>query len=43
MDVVRDVADDLVSNDKLVVMQNGIVISGTARMARGPIRLKCKK
>lgn len=43
MDLVREVADDLVAEDKLVVMQKGNIISEKATEASGPIRLRKKR
>lgn len=42
MDLVRKIADDLVEENKLVVMQKGKIISATAVQAKGPIRLRKK-
>lgn len=43
MDLVREVADDLVAKDKLVVMQKGEIIPEKATEASGPIRLRKKE
>ena len=42
MDVIRMVADDLVSTGNLVVLQKGMIISDKAVTAKGPIRLRKK-
>jgi len=42
MDVVREVADDLVATGNLKVLQGGKIISSRAVAAKGPIRLQKK-
>jgi len=42
MDLVRQVADELVADEKLVVMQKGEIISAKAVDAKGAIRLRRK-
>jgi len=40
MDLVRQVADELVASGELVTMQFGEIISQKPSMAKGPIRLR---
>ncbi|MGB3143060.1 MAG: DUF3253 domain-containing protein [Maribacter sp.] len=42
MTLVRDVADELVEANKIVVLQKGVIISENANEAKGPIRLRKK-
>ncbi|WP_031428605.1 DUF3253 domain-containing protein [Flavimarina sp. Hel_I_48] len=42
MDTVREVADELVDDAVLVVMQKGKIIQDSASNASGPIRLRKK-
>ncbi|WP_298247354.1 DUF3253 domain-containing protein [uncultured Christiangramia sp.] len=42
MDMVRIVADELVKENKLITLQNGVLIQDLPSEAKGPIRLKRK-
>ena len=42
MHIVRQIADDLVAENKLVVMQKNKILEHTAVQASGPIRLRLK-
>jgi len=42
MDLVRSVADELVKENKLITLQNGVIIGNLPSEAKGPIRLKSK-
>lgn len=42
MDLVREIADNLVEKNQLVVLQNNLVIPQLPSLAKGPIRLKKK-
>jgi len=42
MDMVREVADELVRENKLITLQKGVIIQNLPSEAKGPIRLKRK-
>ncbi len=42
MDMVRNVADELVNENKLITLQKGVIIQNLPSEAKGPIRLKRK-
>ena len=42
MDVVREVADKLVADNKLNVLQKGLIVTHLPTKAKGPIRLQSR-
>lgn len=42
MEMVREVADDLVQENKIVVLQNGVIRNDLPSKLKGPIRLRQK-